>query len=110
LQVHSAPFIEAVATMITCHAPTAENRTHLRQVAEASVVYEREFYDTLVDRMLQALPSVRHWGRDKSFCDPPQRSIPKHPRCMPVCRIWVASSQAHRSTALQRLTFEANVR
>jgi pyrroloquinoline quinone (PQQ) biosynthesis protein C len=47
--VHTVPFVEAIATIIARYAPTAENRTHLHQVAEAIVVYEREFYDALVD-------------------------------------------------------------
>jgi thiaminase len=46
--VHSTPFVEAIATIIARYAPTAEDRAHLRQVAEAIVVYEREFYDALV--------------------------------------------------------------
>jgi thiaminase len=47
--VHSVPFVEAIATIIARYAPTAEDHAHLRQVAEAIVVYEREFYDALVD-------------------------------------------------------------
>jgi thiaminase len=47
--VHGTPFVEAIATIIARYAPTAEDRAHLRQVAEAIVVYEREFYDALVD-------------------------------------------------------------
>jgi thiaminase len=46
--VHSVPFVEAIARIITRYAPTAEDHAHLRQVAEAIVVYEREFYDALV--------------------------------------------------------------
>jgi pyrroloquinoline quinone (PQQ) biosynthesis protein C len=46
--VHSVPFVEAIARIIARYAPTAAARTHLRQVAEAIVVYEREFYDALV--------------------------------------------------------------
>jgi thiaminase (transcriptional activator TenA) len=46
--VHSVPFVEAIATIIARYAPTAEDRAHLRQVAEAIVVYEREFYDALM--------------------------------------------------------------
>jgi thiaminase len=47
--VHSLPFVEAIAGIITRYAPTAADRAHLRQVAEAIVVYEREFYDALID-------------------------------------------------------------
>src|SRR5919108_5200663 len=47
--VHSLPFVEAIAGIITRYAPTADDRAHLRQVAEAIVVYEREFYDALID-------------------------------------------------------------
>ena len=46
--VHSMPFVEAIAGIITRYAPTADDRAHLRQVAEAIVVYEREFYDALI--------------------------------------------------------------
>jgi thiaminase len=46
--VHSASFVEAIAAIIARYAPTAADRAHLRQVAEAVVVYEREFYDALV--------------------------------------------------------------
>jgi thiaminase len=45
--VHSVPFVEAIASIIARYAPTAKDRAHLRQVAEAVVVYEREFYDAL---------------------------------------------------------------
>jgi thiaminase len=48
--VHSAPFVEAIATIIARYAPTADDRAHLRQVAEAIAVYEREFYDALGTR------------------------------------------------------------
>lgn len=48
--VHSMPFVEAIASIIARYAPTAEDRVHLRQVAEAIVVYEREFYDALIGR------------------------------------------------------------
>jgi hypothetical protein len=46
--VHSAPFVEAIATIIARYAPTAHDRAHLQQVAEAIVVYEQEFYDALM--------------------------------------------------------------
>jgi thiaminase len=46
--VHNRPFVESIATIITHYAPTAEDRAHLRQVAEAIIVYEQEFYDALV--------------------------------------------------------------
>jgi thiaminase len=48
--VHSVPFVDAIAGIIARYAPTADDRAHLRQVAEAIVLYEREFYDALVDR------------------------------------------------------------
>jgi hypothetical protein len=48
--VHSVPFVDAIATIIARYAPTADDRAHLRQVAEAIVLYEREFYDALVKR------------------------------------------------------------
>jgi thiaminase len=54
--VHSAPFIEAIASIIARYAPTAEDRTHLRQVAGAIVVYEREFYDALVGERTSSPP------------------------------------------------------
>jgi thiaminase (transcriptional activator TenA) len=47
--VHSVAFVDAIATIIARYASTAVDRTHLRQVAEAIVVYEREFYDALVE-------------------------------------------------------------
>ena len=47
--VHSAPFVDAIATIIARYAPTAGDRAHLRQVAEAVVIYEQEFYDALAD-------------------------------------------------------------
>jgi thiaminase len=47
--VHSAPFVEAIATIIARYAPMAGYRAHLRQVARAIVVYEREFYDALIE-------------------------------------------------------------
>jgi hypothetical protein len=47
--VHSTSFVEAIAAIIARYAPTAEDRAHLCQVAEAIVMYEREFYDALVD-------------------------------------------------------------
>jgi len=46
--VHSGPFVEAIASIIIRYAPTAADRTHLSQVAEAIVVYGREFYDVLI--------------------------------------------------------------
>ncbi len=46
--VHGTPFVEAIATIIARYAPAAEDRIHLRQVTEAIVVYEREFYDALM--------------------------------------------------------------
>jgi thiaminase len=51
--VHSVPFVEAIATIIARYAPAAEDRAHLHQVAEAIVVYEREFYDALVEERRQ---------------------------------------------------------
>jgi thiaminase len=48
--VHSVPFVDAIAAIIARYAPTAADRSHLRRVAEAIVVYEREFYDALVNR------------------------------------------------------------
>jgi thiaminase len=45
--VHSGPFVEAIATIIARYAPTAQDRAHLQQVAEAIVAYEQEFYDAL---------------------------------------------------------------
>ena len=54
--VHSVPFVEAIANIIARYAPTAEDRTHLRQVAEAIVVYEREFYDALVGARASSVP------------------------------------------------------
>jgi thiaminase len=48
--VHSVSFVDAIATIIARYAPTAADRSHLRQVAEAIAVYEREFYDALIDR------------------------------------------------------------
>jgi thiaminase len=48
--VYSVPFVEAIAAIIARYAPTPEDRAHLRQVAEAIVAYEREFYDALVDK------------------------------------------------------------
>jgi thiaminase len=47
--VHSAPFVEAVATIIARYAPSAADRAHLRRVAAAIVVYERDFYDALIE-------------------------------------------------------------
>jgi hypothetical protein len=47
--MHSAPFVDAIATIIARYVPTADDRVHLSQVAEAIAVYEREFYDALVD-------------------------------------------------------------
>jgi len=46
--VHSAPFVDAVATIIARYAPTAPEHAHLQQVAEAMVVYEQDFYDALM--------------------------------------------------------------
>jgi thiaminase len=46
--VHSAPFVDAIATIIARYAPTAQDRAHLQQVAEAMVAYEQEFYDALM--------------------------------------------------------------
>jgi thiaminase len=54
--VHSAPFVEAIANIIACYAPTADDRARLRQVAAAIVVYEREFYDALADESVRAEP------------------------------------------------------
>ena len=54
--VHRVPFVEAIASIIARYAPTAEARTHLRQVAEAIVVYEREFYDALVGAEATSAP------------------------------------------------------
>lgn len=51
--LHSVPFVEAISGIIARYAPTAEDRTHLSQVAEAIVVYEREFYDALVEERRQ---------------------------------------------------------
>jgi thiaminase len=56
--VHSLPFVEAVATVIARHAPAAADRAHLRQVAEAIVVYEREFYDALIENTSTTRPSA----------------------------------------------------
>jgi thiaminase len=47
--VHSASFVEAVAAIIARYAPSHADRAHLQQVAEAIVVYEREFYDALIE-------------------------------------------------------------
>jgi thiaminase len=47
--VHSASFVESIATIIACYATSPADRAHLQQVAEAIVVYEREFYDALVE-------------------------------------------------------------
>jgi thiaminase len=47
--VHSAPFVEAIATIIARYAPSPDDRAHLRHVAAAIVAYEREFYDALLD-------------------------------------------------------------
>jgi len=52
--VHSAPFVEAIATIIARYAPTAHDRAHLQQVAEAMVAYEQEFYDALMAPMAWA--------------------------------------------------------
>jgi len=46
--VHSAPFVQAIACIIARYAPTAEDRTRLRQVAAAILAYEQAFYDALV--------------------------------------------------------------
>ena len=46
--VYSGPFVEAIASIIARYALTSADRTHLCQVAEAILVYEREFYDALV--------------------------------------------------------------
>ena len=51
--VHGVAFVEAIAGIIARYAPSAEDRAHLRQVAEAIVVYEREFYDALVEERRQ---------------------------------------------------------
>jgi hypothetical protein len=53
--VHSVPFVEAIATIIARYAPAAEDRGHLRQVAEAIVVYEREFYNALVENSVEKI-------------------------------------------------------
>jgi thiaminase len=47
--VQSAPFVETIATIIARYAPSPADRAHLQQVAEAIVVYEREFYDALAE-------------------------------------------------------------
>ena len=46
--VHSAAFVDAIATIIARHAPAAQDRAHLQQVVETIVAYEQEFYDALM--------------------------------------------------------------
>jgi thiaminase len=46
--VHSAAFVDAIATIIARYAPTAQDRAHLSQVVKAIMAYEQEFYDALM--------------------------------------------------------------